>query len=140
MARDRTASCRSWTARSSWTPHAARRPLVQRIPRRRSFFYGKLVFASWFNAGVRAIDIREPFSPREVGFFIPRTTANTDTRPEGCKIGVDSPCDVVIQTNNVEVDGRGLIYIVDRANTGMHILRLSGEAAKIAGLPSGDDD
>ena len=105
-----------------------------------SVFYGKLVFASWFNAGVRAIDIREPFSPREVGFFIPRTTANTDTRPEGCKIGVDSPCDVVIQTNNVEVDGRGLIYIVDRANTGMHILRLSGEAAKIAGLPSGDDD
>ncbi len=105
-----------------------------------SVFYGKLVFASWFNAGVRAIDIREPFSPREVGFFIPRTTARTDPRPEGCKLGVDNPCDVVIQTNNVEVDGRGLVYIVDRANTGMHILGLTGEAAKIAGLRSDDDD
>ncbi len=105
-----------------------------------SVFYGKLVFASWFNAGVRAIDIREPFSPREVGFFIPRTTAKTDPRPEGCKLGVDNPCDVVIQTNNVEVDGRGLVYIVDRANTGMHILGLTGEAAKIAGLRSDDGD
>ena len=103
-----------------------------------SVFYGKLVFASWFNAGVRAIDIREPFSPREVGFFIPPTTANTDPRPEGCKLGVDAVCDIVIQTNNVEVDGRGLVYIVDRANTGMHILRLTGEPARIAGLP--DDD
>lgn len=101
-----------------------------------SVFYGKLVFVSWFNAGVRAIDIREPFSPREVAFFIPATTANTDPRPEGCKLGVDAVCDIVIQTNNVEVDGRGLIYIVDRANTGMHILRLTGPAAEIAGLPS----
>ena len=101
-----------------------------------STFYGKLVFVSWFNAGVRAIDIREPFSPREVGFFIPATTANTDPRPEGCKLGVDAVCDVVIQTNNVEVDGRGFIYIVDRANTGMHILRLTGRAAEIVGLPA----
>ena len=31
----------------------------------------------------------------------------------------------VIQTNNVDVDDRGYIYIVDRANTGMHILELS---------------
>jgi len=38
------------------------------------------------------------------------------------------------------VDGRGLVYIVDRANTGMHILGLTGEAAKIAGLRSDDDD
>src|SRR5207248_8122175 len=103
-------------------------------------FYGKLVFVSWFNAGVRAIDIREPFSPREVGFFIPAVTDKSDTRPEGCRLGIDSPCDKVIQTNNVEVDGRGLVYIVDRANNGMHILRLTGEAARIAGLPSDDDD
>jgi hypothetical protein len=29
---------------------------------------------------------------------------------------------VAIQTNNVDVDDRGYIYIVDRANTGLHIL------------------
>lgn len=80
-------------------------------------FYGKLIFASWFNAGVRAIDIRDPFSPREVAYFIPATTANTD--PRCTTINGVNICNVVIQTNNVEVDGRGLIYIVDRANTGL---------------------
>ena len=39
---------------------------------------------------------------------------------------------VAIQTNNVEVDDRGYIYIVDRANTGMHILELTGPARSIA--------
>jgi hypothetical protein len=37
----------------------------------------------------------------------------------------------VIQTNNVEVDERGFIYIADRANTGLHILELTGEARRI---------
>ena len=41
----------------------------------------------------------------------------------------------VIQINNVEVDERGYIYAVDRANTGMFILELTGEARAIANLP-----
>jgi len=41
---------------------------------------------------------------------------------------------VAIQTNNVETDERGYIYIVDRANTGLHILELTGAAREIAGL------
>jgi hypothetical protein len=41
---------------------------------------------------------------------------------------------VAIQSNNVEVDDRGYIYVVDRANTGMHILELTGDARAIAGL------
>ena len=45
--------------------------------------------------------------------------------------GQDS-CKVAIQTNNVETDDRGYIYIVDRANTGMHILKLTGEAGTVA--------
>ncbi|HEV7819908.1 MAG TPA: hypothetical protein VGO84_01935, partial [Burkholderiales bacterium] len=40
-----------------------------------------------------------------------------------------------IQTNNVDVDDRGYIYIVDRANTGMHILELTGPARAIANWP-----
>jgi hypothetical protein len=92
-------------------------------------FYGKLVFVSWFNAGVRAIDIREPYSPREVGFFIPATTANTEERC--AMIDGREVCQFAIQTNNVEVDERGFIYIVDRANTGLHILELTGEAREI---------
>ena len=42
---------------------------------------------------------------------------------------------MAIQTNNVEVDDRGYIYAVDRANTGMEILELTGEARSIANLP-----
>jgi LVIVD repeat len=98
-------------------------------------FYGKLIFVSWFNAGVRAIDIRDPFSPKEVGYYIPATTADTDIRCTNITITPGQPavqiCNFVIQTNNVEVDERGFIYIVDRANTGMHILELHGKASEI---------
>jgi hypothetical protein len=96
-------------------------------------FYGKLIFVSWFNAGVRAIDIRDPFSPKEAAFYIPATTPDTDVRCTTVTIQGKSVeiCNFVIQTNNVEVDERGLIYIVDRANTGLHILELTGAALKI---------
>ncbi len=96
-------------------------------------YYKKMIFISYFNAGVRAVDIRDPYHPKEVGFFIPATTEKTDKR---CvKINNVETCKVAIQTNNVEVDDRGYIYIVDRANTGMHILELTGSARQIANLP-----
>jgi hypothetical protein len=92
-------------------------------------YYGKLVFVSYFNAGVRTVDIRDPFHPKEVGYYIPATTENT---VQSCvRRDPSIPCKIVIQTNNVEVDGRGYIYIVDRVNTGMHILELTGEAKEI---------
>jgi hypothetical protein len=49
--------------------------------------------------------------------------------------GADERCKVAIQTNNVEVDDRGYIYIVDRANTGLHVLELTGAARKAANFP-----
>ena len=88
-------------------------------------YYKKLIFVSYFNAGVRAVDIRNPYAPREVGYFIPATTSNT--KPRCLDVDGTPRCKFAIQTNNVEVDDRGLIYIVDRANTGMHILELTGE-------------
>jgi hypothetical protein len=91
----------------------------------------RLVFVSWFNAGVRAIDIRDPFKPREVGYYIPAKTGKTDKRCIKLADGKER-CKVAIQTNNLDVDDRGYIYIVDRANTGMHILQVTGEARKIA--------
>ena len=95
-------------------------------------FYQKMAFASWFNGGVRAIDIRDPYEPKEAGYFIPAITETTDKR---CiNISGEERCKTAIQTNNVETDDRGYIYIVDRANTGMHILELTGEARAIAGL------
>ena len=96
-------------------------------------YYGKLVFLAYFNAGVRAVDIRDPFQPREAAFYIPAVTSNTDRR---CvKVNGADRCKTAIQTNNLEVDDRGYVYIVDRANTGLHILELTGAARAIAGLP-----
>jgi hypothetical protein len=96
-------------------------------------FYKKMAFIAFFNAGVRALDIRDPFQPKEVGYFIPAITDKTDKR---CvKVDGKDRCKVAIQTNNVETDARGYIYIVDRANTGMHILELTGAARQVAGLP-----
>ena len=83
----------------------------------------RIIFIAWFNAGVRAVNISDPFNPREVGYYIPATTDKTDKR---ClKTASGEACKVAIQTNNVDVDDRGYVYIVDRANTGMHILELN---------------
>jgi hypothetical protein len=96
-------------------------------------YYGKMVFIAYFNGGVRAVDIRDPFAPREAGFYVPATTERTAKR---CvKVGGADRCKVAIQTNNVEVDDRGLIYIVDRADTGLDILELTGPARAMVGLP-----
>ena len=93
-------------------------------------FYKKLVFIAYFNAGVRAVDIRNPYAPREAAFYVPATTERTAER---CVTEPSRSCKVAIQTNNVEADERGYVYLADRANTGLHIVRLTGDAAKIIG-------
>jgi len=59
---------------------------------------GTLVHAVWFSAGLRIVDIADPAAPREVGYFIPEPVAGK----------------VAPQSNDVTLDGRGLIYMVDR--------------------------
>ncbi len=90
----------------------------------------RVLFVTWFNAGVRAIDIRDPYRLKEIGHFIPAITDKTVQRciktPQGAR------CKIEIQSNNVEVDDRGFIYVVDRVNTGLHILELTGAARSIA--------
>jgi hypothetical protein len=93
-------------------------------------FYQKIVFVSYFNAGVRAFDVRDPYNPQDVAFFIPAVTHNTDYRC-GHYQGNPNVCRPVVQTNNVASDDRGYIYIVDRADTGLHVLQLEGDAKKI---------
>lgn len=100
-------------------------------------FYKKIVVFSYFNAGARAVDVRDPYHPKEVGYYIPATTANTTERC--ATIDGVQQCKVAIQTNNVQVDDRGLIYLVDRANTGLHIVELTGPARHII-YPPGNSE
>jgi hypothetical protein len=70
---------------------------------------GTLVFAVWFSAGLRIVDVTDPLGPREVGYFIPE--------PAG---GRPAP-----QSNDVVLDHRGLIYVVDRY-VGFDVLEFDG--------------
>jgi len=68
-------------------------------------FQGTEVPVAWFAYGLRVIDIANPHSPREVAWFKPEP-----------KMGASR-----IQSNDVTVDHRGLIYLLDRLH-GLHIL------------------
>jgi hypothetical protein len=57
-----------------------------------------LVYCTWFAGGLRIVDIADPAAPQEVGHFIPEPAP-----------GQPGP-----QTNDVDVDQRGVIYLVDR--------------------------
>jgi hypothetical protein len=69
-----------------------------------------LVHAAWFSAGLRVINIADPFRPTEVGYYTPPAVEGQDT----------------IQTNDVYVDDRDLIYIIDRIGGGLDILKYTG--------------
>ena len=77
-----------------------------------------------------------PIIPRKSAISFRAITDKTDKR---C-VTVDGKdrCKVAIQTNNVETDDRGYIYIVDRANTGMHILELTGDARAVGRAEIGE--
>jgi len=80
-------------------------------------YYRRVVFFAHFNAGVRAVDVRDPLHPREAAYYVPASNANAGG---------------AILTNNVEVDDRGYVYITDRAGNGLHTLELTGAARAIA--------
>ena len=95
-------------------------------------FEKSLFVIAYFNAGIRAVDYRNPFQPVEVGYYVPEPTENTTelcATVDGSRI-----CDSEIQTNNVDIDDRGYVYAVDRSSTGLHIVELTGEAREIVGL------
>ena len=77
-----------------------------------------LIYLTYFNAGLRIFDIKDPRMPKEVGWFVPPTP----TKRYG-----PLPYDkLVSQTEDVLVDTRGNIYITDK-NWGIFILRYTGK-------------
>jgi hypothetical protein len=69
-----------------------------------------IVLGTFFNGGVRAFDISDPFRPAEVAFFVPPA-------PRGSRFKA-------VQLNDVLVDERRVLYTVDRVIGGLYILEL----------------
>jgi hypothetical protein len=69
-----------------------------------------IVIGTFFNGGLRAFDISDPYQPKEVGHFVPEAPRNS---PLGS-----------IQINDVFVDERGIVYAVDRVIGGVYILEM----------------
>jgi hypothetical protein len=61
-------------------------------------FRGTIIPFAWFAKGLRVLDIADPFAPREVAFYEPDP-------PPGHPLA---------SSNDVTIDGRGLIYLIDR--------------------------
>lgn len=61
-------------------------------------FSGSIIPFAWFAQGLRFFDIADPFAPREVGHFKPDP-------PVGSR---------QVSSNDVTMDGRGLVYLIDR--------------------------
>ena len=68
-----------------------------------------LVYATWFSGGLRIIDVADPFLPVEIAHYIPEPVG--DQRAPA--------------SNDVDVDERGLIYLLDR-DRGFDILEHTG--------------
>ncbi len=81
---------------------------------------GDLVYLTYFNAGLRIYDIKDPRTPREVAWFVPPTPTR--------RIGPIPTSKLETQTEDVLVDRRGNIYITDK-QWGLWILRHTPEAA-----------
>jgi hypothetical protein len=71
-------------------------------------FNGTIIPFAWFAKGLRILDVADPFAPREVGFY------EADA-PEGFELA---------SSNDVTIDDRGLIYLIDRQR-GVDIIETS---------------
>jgi hypothetical protein len=87
-------------------------------------------FPFFFNAGVQVFDIRDPYSPRRVGYFIQAPNKNTQATC-GTFQGNTNYCRNATFSDLGELDDRGYIYNMDRAGSGLTILQLTGDALEV---------
>jgi hypothetical protein len=70
----------------------------------------QIILGTFFNAGLRAFDISNPYQPREVGYFVPPASPQSPTG--------------FVSINDVLVDERQIVYAVDRERGGLFILEM----------------
>jgi len=103
-------------------------------------YYGKLLIVAFFNAGVQVFDIRDPYNPRRVAYFIQAPNKNTQATC-GTFQGNTNYCRNATFSDLGELDDRGYIYNMDRAGSGLTILKLTGAALDVVtGHGEGDND
>jgi hypothetical protein len=75
----------------------------------------RLVFATYFSAGVRVYDLEDADRPREIAHWVPPAP----------------PGQAVPQSNDLFVDDGGLIWVTDRVNGGLSVLEPEPELAEL---------
>jgi hypothetical protein len=75
----------------------------------------RLVFVTYFNAGLRVYDLADPAQPVEVAHWVPEPPA-----------GQAAP-----QLNDLFVDAAGLIWVTDRYAGGLHVLQPEPDLARL---------
>jgi hypothetical protein len=85
--------------------------LHENLPVPTSWRSEDVVIGTFFNAGVRAYDVSNPYQPQEVAYFVPGAPKLS---PAGA-----------IQLNDVYVDDRGIVFTVDRFVGGLYVLEMT---------------
>jgi hypothetical protein len=85
--------------------------LHENLPGPVSFRSDTIVVGTFFNAGVRVYDTRDPYRVEEIAYYVPGTPKLS---PAGA-----------VQLNDVYVDDRRIVYTVDRFTGGLYVLELN---------------
>jgi len=72
-----------------------------------TFQSDRIVFATYFNAGLRVYDTTDPLQPQEIASYVPEPPAGQRA----------------IQLNDVLASADGLIFVTDRLRGGLYVLR-----------------
>ena len=67
--------------------------------------YSNVLYVTWFSGGLRAVDVSNPYQPKEVGYYVPEPGKGQNS----------------VQSNDVYHDENGLLYLIDRLD-GLEIL------------------